>query len=83
LEGETLCRRGGGGDGREDTECIVENMATTRTSDLFKQYALKMDELKERGVIRTANNPVSDYAEWLFAKAMKLDLMPNSSAGYD
>jgi len=31
-----------------------------------------MDELKERKVIRTFNNPVADYAEWLVA--LKQDL---------
>ncbi len=42
-----------------------------------------MDELKTRGVVRTLNNPVSDYAEWLVAKKMDLKLVSNSNSGYD
>ncbi|MBN2096567.1 hypothetical protein JW752_04210 [Candidatus Peregrinibacteria bacterium] len=42
-----------------------------------------MNELKRRGVIRTFNNPVADYAEWLVAQKLKLNLETNSQAGYD
>ena len=36
--------------------------------ELLKCFADVLDELKERGVVRTRNNPVSDYAEWLEAQ---------------
>ncbi len=53
------------------------------TQDLFEEYAAIMDELKYREVIRTFNNPVADYAEWLVARTLKLELETNSKAGYD
>lgn len=51
--------------------------------DLFKCFADILDELKERGVVRTSNNPVADYAEWLVAKSLGLTLEHNSKASYD
>ncbi len=42
-----------------------------------------MAELRERKVMRSANGPVSDYAEWLAAKALGLVLVPLSTTGYD
>ncbi len=53
------------------------------THDLFQDYAEIMDELKERNVVRTFNNPVADYAEWLVSSKLKLNLETNSKAGYD
>ena len=52
-------------------------------SDLFKYFADILDELKERSVVRTRNNPVADYAEWLIARSLGLTLERNSRAGYD
>ncbi len=40
-------------------------------------------ELRHRGVLRTKNNPVGDYAEWLVSVAFGLTLANNSSASYD
>lgn len=42
-----------------------------------------MSELRERGIVRTANNPVGDYAELLFARAFGWDLAGNSASGHD
>jgi hypothetical protein len=42
-----------------------------------------MHELRRRGLIRTGNNPVADYAEWLVAQCLSLQLAKNSKAGYD
>lgn len=53
------------------------------TSDLFKYFADILDELKQRNVVRTRNNPVADYAEWLVAQSFYLSLERNSRAGYD
>mgnify|MGYP001606592537 CR=1 FL=1 len=50
--------------------------------DLLKTFADILDELKERGVVRTRNNPVADYAEWLAAERLELSLEPNSKRGY-
>jgi hypothetical protein len=42
-----------------------------------------LDELIARKVIRTRNAPISDYAEWLGAKQLKLVLKNSSTTGYD
>ena len=59
------------------------DFATRSTSDLLGYFAAILDELKARGVVRTRNNPVADYAEWLVAKTFGVALMGNSSSGYD
>ncbi len=53
------------------------------TPDLLRCFAEVLDELKARGVVRTRNNPVADYAEWLVSRKLGLELMHNSSSGYD
>jgi hypothetical protein len=52
-------------------------------SELLNHYTLILDELRERGVVRTANSPIGDYAEWLVAKRLDLKLENNSNSGYD
>lgn len=51
--------------------------------NLMRVYAAVLDELRERNVVRTANAPLGDYAEHLFAKAFGWTLADNSAAGYD
>lgn len=53
------------------------------TSSLLRYFADILDELKQRGVVRTRNNPVADYAEWLVAQRLGLSLERNSRSGYD
>ena len=52
-------------------------------NELLRRYAAILDELRARNVVRTQNNPVADYAEWLVSKKLGLELTPNSNAGYD
>ena len=52
-------------------------------SKLLRCFADILDELKERKVVRTRNNPVADYAEWLVAQQLGLLLERNSKRGYD
>lgn len=53
------------------------------TTLLLQQFADTLDELKRRGIVRTRNNPVADYAEWLVSKILGLSLVRNSNSGYD
>ena len=53
------------------------------TPQLLQYYAQILDVLRNRDVIRTANNPVGDYAEWIVSKKLGLTLVANSKAGYD
>jgi hypothetical protein len=53
------------------------------TPFLLQQFADILDELKRRGVVRTRNNPVADYAEWLASRKLGLLIVGNSNSGYD
>lgn len=51
--------------------------------ELLSLHSEILTELRSREVIRTKNNPVGDYAEWLVSKALGMTLLSNSSAGAD
>ena len=51
--------------------------------DLLKLHSLILKELKDREVIRSKNNPLGDYTEWLVSNKLNLDLARKSSAGHD
>ena len=73
--------------------CCSTNLSTRRrnrsdfkrktTSQLLGAYAAVMEELKRRGAIRSSNNPVSDYAEFLVSRRLNLDLSGESNEGFD
>ena len=50
---------------------------------LLGLYAGIMEELRRRGVARTANNPTGDLAEFLFCRAFSWQPAPNSERGFD
>jgi len=51
--------------------------------ELLSLFSMVLDELRERGVVRSTNNPVADYAEHLIAKALNLQLANKSTTGFD
>ena len=51
--------------------------------ELLAGYGSILDELRRREIVRSSNNPVSDYAELLFCKAYLCTRESNSAAGYD
>ncbi len=59
------------------------NLKNLGIKALLRLQASITDELKDRKVVRTKNNPLGDYTEWLVGKALELELQPNSKAGYD
>ena len=50
---------------------------------LLGAYCSLMAELKDRGVVRSSNNPVADYTETLVSRTLGLSLESQSQAGYD
>jgi hypothetical protein len=50
---------------------------------LLEAYCALMFELRERGVVRSSNNPIADYTETLVCNALGLTLETQSKAGYD
>lgn len=59
------------------------DLAALSVADLLRLHARTTEELVARGVCRTANNPVGDYAEHLFCRAFGWQIVPNSVKGYD
>lgn len=53
------------------------------TPDLLRRYAAILAELRARGVVRTSNAPLGDYAEWLALRVYGGTLAPNSAKSYD
>jgi len=58
-------------------------LADTSVSDLLSQHVAIMEELRMRGVLRSANNPTGDLAKYLFCKAYGWEQQPNSVKSYD
>ncbi len=50
---------------------------------LLTQFVEVLDELQRRGVTRSTNNQVADYAEFLCEKGLSLTRAPKSTKGYD
>lgn len=59
------------------------NLKELSIKELLQLQAAATNELKVRNVVRTQNNPLGDYTEWLVAKSMELKLAASSKAGYD
>jgi hypothetical protein len=62
---------------------VLGYIRKTTTSGLLALYGTILDELRERGIVRSANAPGGDYAELLFVEAFKWTRVKNSVAGYD
>jgi len=59
------------------------HLKNLETKELLNLQAAVIAELQERNIVRTQNNPLGDYTEWLVSKALDLELQSNSKAGYD
>lgn len=52
-------------------------------SALLALHAAIMNQLRDRGVVRSANNPTGDLAEYLFCRAFDWQQAANSEKGFD
>lgn len=59
------------------------NLKEMNGRELLELYAELMDEMRHRKLIRSNNNPVSDYAEKLVTEKMTLKLCSKSTKGFD
>jgi len=59
------------------------SLTTTSTGKLLALYGSILMELRERGIVRSENSPVGDYAEFLAARAFGLTLARGAAIGYD
>ena len=51
--------------------------------ELLQTHSEVIAELKRREVVKTKNNPVGDYTEWLVCNRLGLKPQPNSRAAFD
>ena len=61
----------------------MSGLHTLSETELLAQHVAVLRELKRRGTINTTNNPVGDYAETLFCRALNLEQSPNSQRDVD
>ncbi len=62
---------------------LALDLSRANVRDLLSAYADIMKQLRERKVVRSANNPVADYCEGLVVRALKLKPLPRSNKGCD
>jgi hypothetical protein len=62
---------------------ILDYIHKATPSKLLALNAEVLDELRDRGIVRSANGPGGDYAELLFVEAFGWTRVTNSIAGYD
>ena len=51
--------------------------------DLLQTHSAVIGELRRRNVVKTENNPIGDYTEWLVCNRLGLQGGGNSQAAYD
>ncbi len=61
----------------------LANVRQLSVPELLTLSRSVLHELRSRGVLRTANAPAGDYAEYLVAKAYGGQLAPNSEKSWD
>ena len=59
------------------------NLTDLTPADLLALHSQVADELRVRGITRSANNPTGDLAEYLFCKAFGWKQAGNSHANID
>lgn len=62
---------------------MTADLSNLSIQALLQRHAAIGDELYNRDVCRTSNNPLGDVAEFLFHKSFGWALEPNSKAGFD
>jgi len=61
----------------------MTNVATLSSGELLSLFAGILGELRRRGIVRTANNPVADLGEQLFCEALGWVRAHHQGKNYD
>jgi len=61
----------------------TDSIKSLSVAELLALHAQIGEELRDRGVVRSVNNPTGDLAEYLFCRAFGWQQAPNSERGYD
>ena len=69
--------------GRDEELMNKDSLLTMGNHEILSLFAELIEELGRRGLTRSKNNPVADYAEHLVCKAFSLTSAEKSTKGYD
>lgn len=72
-----------GGGNQVDPSNPMTDLKAMSLNRLLALHAAIMNELRDRGVARSANNPTGDLAEFLFCRTFLWQQAPNSAKGFD
>src|SRR5580693_5542284 len=61
----------------------MEDLRNLTPTELLKLHARVSEELRERGIVRSSNNPTGDLAEYLFCRAFGWTQAGNSHPNAD
>jgi hypothetical protein len=61
----------------------VKDLEQMSAVELLQTHGAVIDELRRRGVVKTRNNPIGDYTEWLVCQRLGLEMQANSKAAFD
>ncbi len=61
----------------------LHDLQNFTVAELLNLHGKVGEELRARGVLRSANNPTGDLAEYLFCAAFEWAQAPNSERGFD
>lgn len=59
------------------------NLSAMSEVELLRTHGAVIDELMRRKVVRTRNNPIGDYTEWLVCNSLQLEIQNSSKASFD
>jgi len=59
------------------------NLSEMKVKELLQLQVAITNKLKHRRIVRTQNNPLRDYTEWIVSQALDLEFQTNSKADYD
>lgn len=62
---------------------VISDVDPNSICNLFATYNEVMKKLRDMGVIRSSNNPIGDYGEYLISRRLGLTLTEKSSQGVD
>lgn len=61
----------------------MHDISARSGAELLRLHAEVSEELRKRGIVRSANKPTGDLAEYLFCRAFGWKQAPNSERGFD
>ena len=61
----------------------MKELETMSEVELLQTTSAVIAELRRRGVVKTNNNPIGDYTEWLVCNRLGLKVQGNSRAAFD